>query len=371
MNTYDVRVPIVYNTQSILNDYNESSYINYELDEPITQTIRKTLKTDSSTEECTVEVILRYEEASSQKIGRLKGRLIIDINGFKADAEELAYAFAENVAANICKKLSLCAMLSNMNIHHFRTKFTYDAQMISVKLRTCPNPIKRTESEDGVVNITLRDNLVIRSSIELTSIKGLNHKDFYEVNEQTTKNDLLNFLCEAYYQASGNNTHKNIYFNLFLILEYIEENYDSDSKSTKIFDEEDIDEIIKKIHEYLVEIMPKKESIDARYTTKKIKEEESSIKSSVAKRTYESRAEKLFNIIQNRWKINEVSLGMVKYELTKEKVKEFIKTRNDIVHANKNQTAESIEKQEKLLFKLNNELLALCACIYKAEVLVK
>lgn len=334
MNEYEITIPIIYNKCSVLNGYEEATFIEFELDENLQKQFWEICSSGDYREEVSVNITLEYQTEDKN--------LLLRIQGLKADTERYAYQFAEVIAKEACKKLTMYALQENNNIHHFRTRFSYNPSLVSIK--EIYAPVVKREEDDETITLHISDRIKIKEHIEMTLIHLLKKDGLDELWNKVGESDVSKFICDAYYHAAGEDDSRNVYFNLYSVLEYIELNYDEYSEKSPIFEEEEIRILMDSIEENLSEMVAKKQSADERFTAEKRDCVASMIKRDFLRLTYENKAEKLCNIIKNKFGIEEVSCGCVHYKLNKSKIADFIEMRNRLFHSEKRNSSLSEEE---------------------------
>lgn len=269
----------------------------------------------------------------------------LDIANIKANSDEESFLYVCEEIEKLCKVLTILLQFQNYDNRENSPNLTYiPSEVKYINRKELSNP--QYKDNNGVLHI--KDSIHMRDGI--ASMRCTQEFDFLKfdcVFSALNKNEFECELSDTIYRAVLSRSLDGRYFHLFSIIEMIETKFiDDDEINNKIFDESMSEEIKNIMLKY--------------FDTKDIdKEHKSRINSRfmqiVKSATVETRAEKLTNILIKSYKITNVEKGMIRYEVNEEKMKCFIKYRNNLFHGKK------ITKTNVSDFlKATNELQELC-----------
>lgn len=184
--------------------------------------------------------------------------------------------------------------------------------------------------------------MIITSTLDL--------KDFEQIY---TSFDYDKPLCigDAIYRAVLSKNIRGRFFQLFTIIEALETKFGKDADiAHKILPEDKLNGLNKIINDYLRSI-----SMESNFRGNL----SSRIRNLLANATQESRVQKLQLIIKDKLGIQKVQKGLISYDITEQKIKNFVDTRNNLFHGGNSAAGENE------LVQLTNELQELCLEIHK------
>ena len=261
-----------------------------------------------------------------------------------------AILILSKILPNICEALSIMIQIEtgeNIKYHPYLSFNIADIKVIG----STDLPEKPRIMEKGYYNqIFMKDSIGFRESLSLTVTHSLPFDWFGPLYEAA--NQRLDFFKNVLYRAIRCRDVESKYFTLFTMIEYIEAKEKNGTliETHRLMDDSDI----KIFEERFSDIFACKEKsgMDNLY---------SRLKQILKSATVETRAEKLCSVIRNKYEITGITRSLINYEITKDKMNEFIAARNELFHG-----SEAGKKSE--LIQLSNELLFLCLKILEKEI---
>lgn len=353
MKKYLVKIPLKYNKNSNLDRPDSSNDLELNFNEDINISYPITVKKGEfeGNEKCNIRV---YKENEN---------FLILIEYLYADNDEYAIDMASKLADKICYTITYLVQSQNSNSHYFHPKFTYRARDIICKEHVYPKhaAFLKLERENRDIALYLNDLAKMHESVHIKMIHSIDTKAFNQIFDLMYNNKHLAFVVESYYRALGDIDDISKYYNLFTIIEYIEENFKDKSKAKKMFN--------KKQKEELIDIATNKamkcfeNSQDGDNIERCVERFRNRFSQIISESTDKTRTEKLYTIIKEYFQIEKIDELPFNFEITEPKLKEFINTRNSLFHAKK-----LSQKDKEQLSVLTNELMALCTHIIKYNI---
>lgn len=320
-----------------MNRYTYSTALHYEYDDgsPIQRTIKYTYKK------------LDYRDTSGAEIC-LDENFMLTISNIVENTETSAFISASRIADKVCKVLTLVLQFSNYDNMRNSPNITYiPSSMKMLALERC-DPSEAMQTNNGIMR--LFDSFFMRDEMSLSISQELDLGNFEQIYNSF---DCTKTLCigDAIYRAVLSKNIRGRFFQLFTIIEALEAQFGKDAEiAHKLLPEDNLNQLNKIINEYLKSI-PLEPNSRGNLSSR--------IGNLIANATLESRAKKLQLIIRNKLGIQQIEKGIIHYEITEQKVKMFIDTRNSLFHGGNS------KGDENELVQLTNELQELCLEILK------
>lgn len=356
---YNIKIPLTYNTHAIKS--NTESELHYEIQDLCEVTysieINKRIGLDYIEGDKfvnTLKIKIHPNGNNNNTFGSCKMkeyyRILCELDGILAEDEIYAKKFSEGIVDRICKRLSLVLNKHNDNQHLYQPRVEPVWRSAEINHREYPPYIelKRQAFENNDGNnraIYLQDGMCVRDRLKRVNTISLSSKDINIEEFFSQKDDTLEFLMNEYYLALGTENIKSKFFHLFSIIEFCEKEYEEHNGSSRLFLDEEVNEII--------EEMQKKIINDKRNKTVSV------VKNSLMKVFNIGRVEKLNNIL--KWMCIEKyrQIGQDKL-IDQGQLATLIKLRNKSFHGTK-EKAEDVEKKYAdavdLLLYICNEIL--------------
>ncbi|RJE82782.1 hypothetical protein D3P07_26070 [Paenibacillus sp. 1011MAR3C5] len=314
---YNIQVPLEYFRFSLLGNHNMSGELKILLEDSVLDTLDLIIKKGDFESQEKFLVTISQEEH------------VLSISSFYADNETYALDMANNMVNKYVQILSYVIQSQNSNSLQFQIKFTYNQQNIKVTESKYSkyeqfvfNDSKR--EEDHNVYMEVYDSLRIKDSVHMIAASTFRVNDVSQILGKIGMDVDLWFLMDCYYHSLGLIDSKSKYFNLFVIIEYIEKNIFHESVDSKIYKDNQIIDLMDSISE----------AVSRNTTTKDHRDRiQSRIKQIFESATDKGRIDKLYSILTESLAITDINYGLDKIELSKELVAKFIKTRNGLFHA--------------------------------------
>ncbi|KMT22987.1 hypothetical protein [Clostridium cylindrosporum] len=329
MHKFKLSVPLTYNNISKYNSYASGSSIVFKIQDYVEFNTQYEFERNEEFINEDIKIILEGKEE----------HIYLVIQDIYANDKDEVYNSFKDLINRVCIILTFSMQSKVANTNYFHSKFTYNPSDINIEIL------------DGYLHsFGYKDTLIC------TINNRVDNNEFKDLFVSMNKSDSFKFIMEAYYRSFGELEDRSRYYNLFTIIEYIEENYKDKSNSLKLFNKSFTDEVSKVFLEKLSE-----EYLG--FSEDTINDLISGFKSYLGKITNKSRAEKLYNIITQYFGIKKVICNFEKksYEITCEKIRSFINFRNKLFHAK-----SFTEEELKMLRSITDELMGLCDnIIYK------
>lgn len=335
MYKYFIEVPLEYNKESKLNNYGFCNRQILELKEPIC------LKYDC----CIQKENFKGNEPLNITIFSKQNTLIIKFEYIYADSKEYSLELIKPTLNNICYCISFITQYSNTNTHYFDAKFTYNINNINVKEEEYS--AYEAYIENGKNTLKLFDSINIEEKLNNTITRKINLENIGKMVDGITKNSKLNYVMECYYKALGNIEYTSKYYNLFIVIEFLETNYSEKINPQYIFSKKEKEDFSINVKEFLENNLKKDTEIMKRISSR--------INQIILNATLENRQKKLYRIITEYLGIDSFSNSGKIVKITEQFVKTLIKLRNELFHSKK------ISEDEENSFKdITNQLIILC-----------
>lgn len=290
---------------------------------------------------------LDYRDASGAEI-RLDENFKLTISNIIANNETSAFISAGRIADKVCRTLTLILQFSNYDNMRNSPNVTYiPSSMKIMDIERC-DPLESQMKSNGIM--CLSDSVFVHDEISMVITSSLDLENFEQIYSSF---DYGKPLCigDAIYRAVLSKNIRGRFFQLFTIIEALETKFGKDADiAHKILPEDNLNQLNKIINEYLKSI-PLESNFRGNLSSR--------IGNLIANATQESRAKKLQLIIRNKLGIQEIKKGAIHYEITEQKMKMFIDTRNNLFHGG---NSSAVENE---LVQLTNELQELCLEILK------
>lgn len=298
---------------------------------------------------------LEFDDCEGRRIC-LEPDFKLSISNIIAKSDEQAFKIACEIADKMCRGLVLKIQsenYENLENHPCLICIPHNMKMVNKGEYNSSTVVKKSNG-----NIHVHDGLILREKLSISSSIGLDLKDLEEYYNNIDRGKILK-VGDSIYRAVLSRNIRGRFFQLFTIIEAIEAKYgkDKDIAHPIIPDKEvkyKFNEILTNhLDEFLLDKVPSdsKKSLLNRITNL------------VTNATIEPRKTKLMRILIDKLNISKVKKGLMNYEITEEKMKKFIDTRNSLFHGGES------ELNENELVQLTNELQELCLEILKKEEL--
>lgn len=318
MNKYIIEIPLKHNTTSKLDEY--SSYTSMQINLKSMQNLKLNINNENLNDEVNIQI----ENGNDNKV-------IVRFEDVYGKSENDAIMSLKPIIDKICSCISFIVQHENSNPHHFDIKFIYDINDCNVKCLS---------SNHSMLPRIISCGCDIMQTIDLEKLK------FEEILNKSLSNKKYEFIIDGYYKSLGNIECESRYYNLFIIIEFLEKNYSSKIIYTPIFSIEQKKEFLGKIKNNLREIFQDGGVVNRLY---------SGVAQIISNVTMESRKEKLYRIITEYLGIKYIKICGEDLEVNIDMIDNFIKKRNGLVHA------EHIDEKEQSEFnKTTNQLMILC-----------
>lgn len=269
------------------------------------------------------------------------------LEGIVCDDYNKAVIMAEKILPDICKVLNLIIQIYSAENEEFQPNLSYNiANLKEISCKDISFNEFKSESKHQYRNLILKDTLSFRESISMTVTHHISLDNFPILYANKS-----NFFIDILYRATRCRDALSKYFTLFTMIEFIEGKYTKEIKVNKIVNKSNKNQFKKSFNE----IFSKTDNIPKERLL-------SRIMTILCNATVETRAEKLCEIIKNKYKIESISQSLINYDITPEKMEEFIKIRNTLFHGGEINNEELNSQIQK-----NNELLFLCLKIAEFE----
>ncbi|MGL4763253.1 MAG: hypothetical protein ACRCWG_17665 [Sarcina sp.] len=355
-NKYDIKIPILTKGMSftdinlkISKDYEFS--LNKEAEKIFIEIIEgKKIKIFESIKEevCYHKIELKLIENKNNH------KLMFVFKNIIAETEKYACEVALALANNFCEDLTFFFFVDSRE----RIEFYCDIFNFDIKMQA-----KDVNRENDILQ--LNDSINLKEELKIVPNFFVKVDTFYDTSRYIKESDLLSFIKRVIFNVANEKNERNIYFNLYSILEYIEINYLEHNNANDLFTQNELnmfDEIIAKELDTKMFDKTKLGQIDEMEKRKNIK---GIILNSFKQMTYENKAQKLASTIQNRFKISKYYVHTEVYDINKSEMNSFIQLRNKLFHTSKNGENEKIETSLK---SLNEKLLYFSLALIKAEI---
>lgn len=276
----------------------------------------------------------------------------LEISDIIAENDDIGFSLVSKCIEKVCKVVTILLQFQNYDNRENMPNLTYLPANIKLLKR------ERFDAEQYHKrnnNVWVRDYMELSDGIAGMKItQGLDLRDFDKVYHSFNNGDSLD-VGETIYRAALSKNIESRFFQLFTIIEAIETKYNDDAEiSSKMLQGENFKKLEKAVSGGLDKL-----SLCQEYN-KRIK---CRLLQIIKTATIETRAEKLSTIIQTKYDIHLVKKGFIKYEITAEKMQEFISARNKLFHG-----CHSDEKKRNKLAQLTNELQELCLNILNSKI---
>lgn len=276
----------------------------------------------------------------------------LEIANIIAQNDDEGFSVVCRCIDKVCKTMTILLQFQNYDNRENNPNLTYMPSNIKLLNRKRID-VEQYRREGNTMYI--RDSICLSDGIAMMKItQGLDLNDFNKVYYSFTDQKSLN-IGEIIYRAALSKNIESRFFQLFTIIEAIETKYNDDTEiSSKMLQGEKLEKLEKTVLDGLDKL-----SLDSEYN-ERIK---SRLLQIIKSATIETRAEKLSAIIQIKYDMCFVKKGLIKYEINKEKMQEFISARNKLFHG-----SHSDEKKKNKLVQLTNELQELCLNMLNHEI---
>ncbi|MGY3666106.1 MAG: hypothetical protein ACXAHE_20310 [Roseburia sp. 1XD42-69] len=276
----------------------------------------------------------------------------LEISDIIAENDDMGFSLVNKCIDKVCKVVTILLQFQNYDNRENMPNLTYLPANIK-KLKRERFDVEKYHKKDN--KVWVRDYIGLSDGIAGMKItQGLDLSDFDKVYHSFNNEDSLD-VGETIYRAALSKNIESRFFQLFTIIEAIETKYNDDAEiSSKMLQGENFEKLEKAVLDGLDKL-----SLSQEYN-KRIK---SRLLQIIKTATIETRAEKLSTIIQTKYDIHSVKKGLIKYEITTEKMQEFISARNKLFHG-----SHSNEKKRNKLVQSTNELQELCLNILNSKI---
>ncbi|WP_315373528.1 hypothetical protein [uncultured Selenomonas sp.] len=343
MRKFLVTIPLDYTKFSMLDIHSFNANVKIKMDESITVHLDEicAYANQDVKEEHNIAVIISCDGEQFK----------ITVKYIYADTEKYAFEIADCIAYKICKNLSYLAQLHNADTHYFHVKFYYYTRNIKILEKKIFN-VNKGNSSNKVKQIIINDNISIKEHVNMTKEQYLSNDAFQEIFQKAKSNSGINLMLNFFYKALGDIDPSSQYYNLFTIIEYIENNDKKFAQAIQLVKKDECDVLIDSLKANINNLWLDDSSDKRNEYTKRLI---SIISQDLQRMTNLTRAEKIAAIINNGYKIYYIKEPLFQFEITPVKMKEFIDLRNKLFHGAKTDQCDS-----KKIQRLSNELMVLC-----------
>ena len=332
---YNIKIPLIYNKFDIIS-LNPNSEFRFDLDgvaeENIFYNDISVCENNSSINE-EIKIRLYCTHDKNYSSSKMPNPFIIcEVEGIIAENRYFDIEKIVKIIDTICKRLSFIFNRHNYNRHLFQPKIEANWGKMEIYYKKYNNNDDATMSDDI-------ENKVTCSIYSTMSVKILPN-EIHIAEWLKNNNSKADFVCNEYYTALGSENIKSKFFHLFSIIEFCEHEYESYNNAKKLVEEDEIDNIMKKVKSFVFNDSNKKEKILSR------------VKQNLNNATDIGRAKKLFNILQ--W------MNIKSYEqcgkeiyIDENLLNELIKLRNKLFHGGLDKGTKTINygtAVQKLLY---------------------
>lgn len=288
-----------------------------------------------------------FTDSSTSLTITIKPNFELILEGIVCEDYNKAVIMAEKILPDICKVLTLIIQIYSAENEEFQPNLSYNiAYLKEISCKEISFNELKDESKHQPMNLLIKEAFILRESVSMTVTRQIPLDIFPALYE--SKSILF---MDVIYRATRCRDVLSKYFTLFTMIEFIESKYTKEIKVGKIVNKSNKSQFKKSFNE----IFSKTDNISKERLL-------SRIMNILCTATVETRAEKLCEIIKNKYKIESISQSLINYDITPEKMEEFIEMRNSIFHG-----GEIDDKNRNLQIQKTNELLFLCLKITEFE----
>lgn len=344
---YDFEIQLKYFSSSLLNKHDLSGDIEILFNHSVFDESYTGVGDSETQEPCIVSISENY---------------LLSIKSIYAHKDECAVSKAYDIVDKYSKVLSYVVQSQNSNVYQFHIKFIYDRKDLKFSKRNHKvspkfNEFEEKEDPKGSNQVKLIDafdTLNMRDSLHIGISQTFQIEEVKKLSDDIGDNKDLWFLMECYYHALGLSDYKSKYFNLFIIIEFIEKNVFHKTVEDKVYQKDQVENIMSNI----------KLTLEGNTNNKQqLVQIQSRLKQVIESITTKGRSDKLYHILQDTLKISKTKILMQEIEVDKELVTKLIKMRNGLFHAK----VLTPREKEDIVF-LSNVLLLLCENIIRALI---
>lgn len=333
LHKYFIQVPVVYRKQpSVKENPQATKKIVWRIKEPYAIYV-----CNRDSDKVKVEIM-----------GNDKDGIFVDFYDLLAESEERALEIVRGIMDSVCIRLSYLTQKQLSPSWDFHSCFYWVDSDISIKdLNSKENYQRFEDKKNHRTYIIINDVIGFKDKIDKEVNYEINFSEFDVLEACSKKNPDIEFMLKSFYRALGNRDISSQYFNLFTIIEYLEQNVmDENAAYTRKLIP---DELQNCFLDEISNFVQKQDSMSKKAQKRIINRLNGIIKSA----TISSRAEKLQYLLQNRYGI----------PFTTEKLKEFTDMRNHLFHSLKNKKTRKSDFSS-----LTNELFILCQNVIDKEI---
>lgn len=276
----------------------------------------------------------------------------LKISDIIAENDDMGFLLVSKCIDKVCKTVTILLQFQNYDNRENVPNLTYLPANIEL-LKRDRFDVEQYHKKDN--KVLFRDYMGLSDGITgMKSTQELDLSDFDKVYHSFNNEDSLD-IGDTIYRATLSKNIESRFFQLFTIIEAIETKYNDDAKiSSKMLQGENFEKLEQAVLDGIDKL-----SLCQEYN-KRIK---SRLLQIIKTATIETRAEKLSTIIKTKYDTYLVKKGVIEYEITTEKMQEFISARNKLFHG-----SHSDEKKRNKLVQLTNELQELCLNILHSKI---
>lgn len=299
------------------------------------------------------------DENNYHCIIEIKPNFNIEIRELICEDQNEAVLAGSNILEYICKILTVLLQTQNYDVRPFQPNITFRKSDINIKEEYIEEPIKvmKKENENDNISFVMRDRIGMRDKISSMKItQGLNLENTKLFYDAYLQGDVQEFYIDTIFRTLRTRDIESKYFTLFTMIERIETTYKKEGNiSTNLFLKDQRKVFLDKLKPQIDDIVNKNDGLAERVFSR--------LAQIVCDATVETRAEKLCKVLRQYYHIDKISKGIIHFEISCEKIQEFIDARNTLFHG------KGIKKDDlNKIAQLCNELLELCIEILKAEL---
>lgn len=337
MKKYKIEVPLNYNRRSKLDKHDFENKIEVKLKSDIEWRLLLKLKKGNfeSEEFATVSIITSEDN-----------QILLKFDSIYADSRDWAIDIISEYIDLICHSMSFIIQSQNNNINYFDIKFVYDIRSVNI-IEEKYNAYEEYEKYNDKT-LTLSESIDIREDISMVINQEFDICNISKFLNTISTDKKIKYIVESYYKSLGNIEYTSKYYNLFVIIEFIEGNYTKELNLNNILTKDQEKVLINNIRNDLNSLINNDDIIGR--VINRI--------SQITKTSVETRAEKLYLIITEYLCIKYIDMGTEKIEVSIDIISDFIKIRNALFHA------KSFDKKELDKLKVStHKLMKLCEMI--------
>ena len=289
----------------------------------------------------------QFCDAQTQIKVKIQQDFVVFFEDVICNSFDEALLILNKILPNICESLSIMIQIEAGENRKYQPNLSYNISDVKiVQISEISSVTVREGNEEKQIYVA--EGFGIHEEITCIVTNKLSFEYYQLLYDLSTEHE-AQYFKDTIYRAIRCRDAQSKYFTLFTMVEYIETKYKDFAKASNILNENEISCLLKSLEG----IMSDRESSINKQLSNRIKD-------LLGKATLESRSQKLSKIISEKYSIETISKALINYNITPDKMNEFIIQRNSLFHG----TIVSAEKINHLV-QLCNELLFLCLEILK------